>query len=75
MSQLWYPYSQQKTMAQPLHVTHAEGVRLTLDDNCSLIDGISSWWCAIHGYNHPVLNDAIKKQLNCSCIRTSDIFK
>jgi adenosylmethionine---8-amino-7-oxononanoate aminotransferase len=46
-----------------LNVVGAKGVRLQLDDGTSLIDGMSSWWCVIHGYNHPVLNEAIINQL------------
>jgi adenosylmethionine-8-amino-7-oxononanoate aminotransferase len=44
-------------------VASASGVRLRLDDGRELIDGMSSWWCVIHGYNHPVLNRAIEDQL------------
>jgi adenosylmethionine-8-amino-7-oxononanoate aminotransferase len=60
---LWHPYS---AMAddQPLYpVLSARGVRLTLADGRELIDGMASWWCVIHGYNHPVLNAAIESQL------------
>ena len=49
----------------PLPVREAHGVRLTLENGIELIDGISSWWTAIHGYNHPSLNKAIESQLNC----------
>ncbi|MSR89070.1 MAG: adenosylmethionine--8-amino-7-oxononanoate transaminase [Candidatus Margulisbacteria bacterium] len=63
MSKLWYPYAQHKTMQQPLCVQKADGVYLHLDTGETLIDGISSWWCAIHGYNHPKLNQAISDQL------------
>lgn len=63
MSKLWYPYAQHKTMAPPLCVQRADGVYLHLDTGETLIDGISSWWCAIHGYNHPKLNQAITNQL------------
>lgn len=45
------------------HVESAAGVYLQLSDGRRLIDGMASWWCAIHGYNHPVLNDAIRRQL------------
>lgn len=46
-------------------VESAHGVRLRLADGRDLIDGMSSWWCVIHGYNHPVMNAALTKQLNC----------
>ncbi|RLB62732.1 MAG: adenosylmethionine--8-amino-7-oxononanoate transaminase [Deltaproteobacteria bacterium] len=48
----------------PHLVKSAKGTRLQLDDGCELIDGMSSWWAVIHGYNHPVLNQALKDQLD-----------
>ncbi len=48
---------------EPLVVTSAEGVRLRLDDGRELVDGMSSWWAAIHGYRHPVLDTAIWDQV------------
>src|SRR6201986_5174283 len=47
----------------PLRVVSAQGVRLTLADGRELIDGMASWWCAIHGYRHPVLDAAVRDQL------------
>ncbi|WP_245786221.1 adenosylmethionine--8-amino-7-oxononanoate transaminase [Lentzea albida] len=48
---------------EPLLVTEASGVRLTLADGRELVDGMSSWWAAIHGYRHPVLDAAVTGQL------------
>ncbi len=46
----------------PLPVVGAEGVRLRLADGRELVDGMSSWWSAIHGYRHPSLDDALHAQ-------------
>ncbi|MCW2941482.1 MAG: adenosylmethionine-8-amino-7-oxononanoateaminotr ansferase [Actinomycetia bacterium] len=60
---VWHPYAPMPATA-PVHpVVSASGVRLTLADGRELIDGMSSWWAAVHGYNHPVLNAAITDQL------------
>ena len=61
---LWHPYSPSASATEIFPVVRADGVRLHLADEQQLIDGMSSWWCAIHGYNHPVLNDAVTTQLN-----------
>ena len=61
---IWHPYSSLSKPVPPLHVSHAEGVRLTLEDGRTLIDGMASWWSAIHGYNPPILNEAAKGQLD-----------
>jgi len=60
---LWHPYSTLNPKAPALKVARAEGVYLELNDGTRLIDGMASWWCAIHGYNHPQLNQAITMQL------------
>src|SRR3712207_3742940 len=49
---------------QPLPVESASGVRLRLADGRELVDGMASWWCAIHGYRHPVLDAAVRDQLD-----------
>jgi len=61
---IWHPYSSLSKPVQPLHVSRAEGVRLTLEDGRTLIDGMASWWSAIHGYNHPIINEAAKGQID-----------
>ena len=59
---VWLPYTQMKTAPPPLAVARTEGVRLHLADGRVLIDGIASWWTAVHGYNHPRLVAAIAEQ-------------
>ncbi len=59
---IWYPYTQMKNMDEPLAVERAEGVYLYTNAG-RLTDSVSSWWSAIHGYNHPELNEVVKKQL------------
>lgn len=60
---VWHPYSSINTNAPLYPVQSAEGCRLHLADGRSLIDGMSSWWSAVHGYNHPRLNRALSDQL------------
>ena len=62
-SQVWHPYAAMPGQTPVFPVVSAGGVRLRLADGNELIDGMSSWWCAIHGYNHPVLNRVIEDQL------------
>jgi adenosylmethionine-8-amino-7-oxononanoate aminotransferase len=60
---IWHPYSAMDGALPVYHVESASGVRLRLSDGRELIDGMSSWWCTLHGYNHPRLNQAISDQL------------
>ncbi|MFQ5642363.1 MAG: adenosylmethionine--8-amino-7-oxononanoate transaminase [Thiogranum sp.] len=60
---IWHPYSAMQSDAPVFTVTSAHGVRLQLADGRELIDGMSSWWCVIHGYNHPVMNAALENQI------------
>lgn len=60
---IWHPYT---SMTRPLPtypVVSADGCELILSDGRRLVDGMSSWWAAIHGYNHPVINQAMKDQI------------
>jgi len=61
---VWHPYSSLTNPIPAYEVISAKGVYLKLADGRELIDGMSSWWCAIHGYNHPTLNNAAKSQID-----------
>lgn len=64
---VWHPYGPMPGLSEPLAVSSASGVRLRLAEptqgQTELVDGMSSWWAAVHGYNHPVLNEAARAQL------------
>jgi len=60
---VWHPYASMLTPAKVYAVASASGVTLTLADGRQVLDGMSSWWCAIHGYNVPELNEAVNAQL------------
>ncbi|WP_439674568.1 adenosylmethionine--8-amino-7-oxononanoate transaminase [Embleya sp. MST-111070] len=61
---IWHPYASTEGDAPLFPVVGADGVRLRLADGRELVDGMSSWWAAIHGYNHPVLNAAAHAQVD-----------
>ena len=60
---VWHPYASMDNPPPAYPVVGAQGVRLTLADGHEIIDGMASWWCAVHGYNHPYLNQAMKLQI------------
>src|SRR4051794_33781430 len=60
---VWHPYAPMPGRSQPLPVVGAHGVRLELADGRELVDGMASWWCAIHGYRHPAIDAAVREQL------------
>lgn len=61
---IWHPYTSATTPLPAQLVQSAEGVNIHLENGTTLVDGMASWWCAIHGYNNPTLNLAAKNQIN-----------
>ena len=61
---IWHPYAKVPNPASTYKVLSADGVYLNLDNDKRVVDGMSSWWSAIHGYNHPTLNKAVTTQLD-----------
>ncbi|MGW5313856.1 adenosylmethionine--8-amino-7-oxononanoate transaminase [Nocardia thailandica] len=59
---VWHPYGGFPAGTEPLVVASAAGTRLRLADGRELVDGMSSWWAAVHGYQHPVLDAALVRQ-------------
>jgi adenosylmethionine-8-amino-7-oxononanoate aminotransferase len=63
-SHVWHPYTSMKDPLTVYPVVKAHGVRLVLEDGRELVDGMSSWWAAIHGYNRAELNEALHRQID-----------
>ncbi|NOI69720.1 adenosylmethionine--8-amino-7-oxononanoate transaminase [Vibrio owensii] len=61
---IWHPYTSTLTPLTCYPVASANGVHIKLEDDTELVDGMSSWWSTIHGYNHPHLNQAAHKQID-----------
>ena len=60
---LWHPYTSMKQPLNVFHAVRADGVHIELSDGRRIVDGMSSWWSVIHGYNNPKLNEAVEAQL------------
>ncbi len=65
-ARVWHPYAPMPASLAPVPVVGASGTRLALADGREVVDGMSSWWASIHGYRHPVLDEAVRAQLDAT---------
>ena len=65
-ARVWHPYAPMPAALAPVAVAGADGTRLVLADGRQVVDGMSSWWASIHGYRHPVLDEAVRTQLDAT---------
>jgi adenosylmethionine---8-amino-7-oxononanoate aminotransferase len=65
LKHVWLPYTQMQTARQPMQAAFTRGALIRLNDGRELIDGIASWWTACHGYNHPHIQAALHRQIDC----------
>ena len=61
---IWHPYANIPNKVTTYHVESADGVHLNFKNGLQVIDGMSSWWCMIHGYNNNFMNEAMKSQID-----------
>jgi len=66
LAHVWHPYAPMPSTLAPVPVAGAHGTRLVLADGREVVDGMSSWWASIHGYRHPVLDQAVRDQLDAT---------
>jgi len=66
LARVWHPYAPMPAAVPPVPVTGARGTRFVLADGREVVDGMSSWWAAIHGYRHPILDQAVRDQLDAT---------
>jgi adenosylmethionine-8-amino-7-oxononanoate aminotransferase len=62
---VWHPYAKMPNIQPAIGVKKTQGSLITLADDREVVDGMSSWWAAIHGYNHPAINQALHAQIDC----------